>query len=224
MEEVSPRMDYLNQIVHIFGKFKELSFISWITAFFIGLATSYNSLIGYSSNNNDAINFIAFLVICDFVTRLMAQLVKANKTFPQKDKELVPISFLRLVWYAHKTKIVSSHAFFRGFFIKVVAYTCLLGIAHFAGNIQNIPLVGSISAIIYGGLIIYDLISVLENLSEAGFTQALGLLSIFKKKAKDFEEQGIQEIINTTEQSVLPMSDTTNNKTSEETLIPKSNY
>lgn len=181
-------MDYFQQLGNLIDKFKEMSFASWLLALFIGFATGYGSLVGYNNGSNDAINFIAFLVICDFVTRIIAQLVKANETFPAKENELVLFSFIRLYIYAHKIKAISSHAFFRGFFIKVVSYTVLLGIAQFASNTVSVPFIGSVSIIIYGGLIVYDSISVLENLSEMGFLHAEGFLKIFKRKAKDFED------------------------------------
>jgi len=183
-------MDYLHQLANFIEKIKEMSIVSWVLAIFVGLATSYGTLIGYNNGSNDAINFIAFLVICDFITRIIAQLIKANKTLSKKEKEFTLFWFLRLFMYAHKIKAISSHAFIRGFFIKVISYTILLSIAQFASNTTSVPLVGNISVIIYGGLIIYDIISVCENLSEMQFKQADLLLKIFKRKMKELEKNG----------------------------------
>jgi len=183
-------MTFYHQFIHLLSKFKELSVVSWISALLVGIVSYYGDTIGYP---NDALNLIVFLVICDFITRIIAQLVKANETFKPK-YNLFPINILHLIWYAHKIKAISSKKFFLGFFIKVIAYFVLLGIANKISGINGIPIVDSFSNVIYGALIIYDLISNLENLSEMGFSQASWLLRIFKKKAKDFEQNATGEI------------------------------
>ncbi|QGZ99443.1 phage holin family protein [Dehalobacter restrictus] len=189
-------MDYIHQFVNLFDKFKELSVVAWLCAVLVAAATAYGNLIGYDNGTNNAINFIIFLVISDFITRIIAQLILANKTFEKKKKEFFLLSFFRLIIYAHKTKAISSHAFFKGFFVKVLAYTILLAIAQFASCITNISILSSISTIIYGGIILTDIISNLENLIDCGFTQASGFLSIFKKKAIQFEDE-TEDIVTT---------------------------
>lgn len=199
-KEESKLMTFYYQFIHLLSKFKELSFVAWISALFVGFITYYGNTIGYP---NSALSLIAFLVICDFITRLLAQLVFADKTFKPKFN-FFPVYQLELIWYAHKIKAISSKKFFLGFFIKAVAYFMVLGIANKISGVDGIPIIENFSNLIYGSLILYDSISLLENLSEMGFSQAQGLLRIFKKKSKDFEEQTIGEIGNMIEDVITP--------------------
>lgn len=181
-------MEFLTQIYfqlgHFIDKIKELSIFAWSSALIIGLYSHYLILIGYPST---VVNFIFFLVIFDFITRFLAQLVKASKTYEYNTKSSI-IHFFGLLFYAYKIQLLSSRKFFYGFFVKVLAYTFLLGVAEFATKNNNIVLISFIPSLVYGGLVIYDIKSNLENLSEIGWNQAKMFVEIFNRKINDLEE------------------------------------
>lgn len=180
-------MEFISQLYIQFGHFilriKELSIFAWISAFIIGLYSHYLILIGCP---NPVINFIFFLVIFDFVTRFLAQLVKASEVYQTKTKSTI-IYFFGLLFFAYREKYLSSRKFFYGVFVKIIAYTFLLGVAEFSTKNSQIILISFVPNLVYGSLVIYDVKSNLENLSEIGFNQAGIFIGIFNRKIKEME-------------------------------------
>jgi phage-related holin len=167
-------VEVFNQIgkhfIHLMTRVRDFSITTWLMVFLIGMSNFYLSLIGYPKQ---AIKFIIILVVCDFITRVSAEIIHAGGLIS-----------------AFRTKRISSRKFFTGFFTKVISYSVILIIAHQASITEELIFRDFVSNTLYGGLIIYDIISNLENLTEAGFRQAGSLLKIFKKK---YKEIGLEE-------------------------------
>jgi len=87
---------------------------------------------------------------------------------------------------------LSSKKFIDGFITKVIGYFIILVIANFSCKIDEIALIGGIiSTTLYCGLFLYELISIFENLRDAGFILANGLLhkiNVEKNKLLDINK------------------------------------
>lgn len=180
-------MEFLTQIFiqfgHFFSKIKELSIFSWLTAFMIALYSNYLVLIGYPK---PVLSFIAFLFISDFITRFLAQLVLASKSYASESKHVL-VYLAGLLFYAYRERYLSSRKFFYGVFVKIIAYTFLLGVAEFATKNSDLILISFVPSLSYGSLVVYDIKSNLENLADIGWQNAKDFLGIFSRKVNQLE-------------------------------------
>jgi hypothetical protein len=132
------------------------------------ILTTILSAIGYPKQ---IIIFILLLIIIDVLTRWIAEVIMAYRQFT-----------LYTFCKAWKDKVLNSKKLKHGIFLKIIFYTILLYIANQTGTIKEITFGQIISQFIYSTLVILDLISIAENMLDAGFSNAKFLVKYFKKK------------------------------------------
>lgn len=139
-------------------------FAIWISASFVSL------LYVLFGDPNYLTLLIVILFISDFLTRLIAETKKAGGISPKYVKKALELGYIK------------SKKFKEGLFVKVFFYTILMSVAHAAQMAEGLFIGDFIASTIYFAIVINDLISVLENMIEAGFSNWTWVLDKIKKK------------------------------------------
>lgn len=148
----------MSGLKHFFGNFCSVacSIYFWIVA-----TLAY--LIGYPS---PILVMCLVLFVLDVITRLYSICVNNGG--------------LRRAFMLGK---ISSRGFWNGFMTKVVGYFAILTIANFAIITPEVSYIGNgIASILYVALFFYESISLAENLRDAGFVAANGILHKLNKE------------------------------------------
>jgi hypothetical protein len=130
--------------------------------------TVFLTAIGYPKG---VITFIIALVIVDILTRWYSEVHKHYKEFT-----------LKTFYVAWKDGILSSKKLKQGLFTKIFFYAILLYFAHQTSVIPELGFGVIISNFIYSVIIILDMISVFENMIQAGFTKVRPILNMLERK------------------------------------------
>lgn len=138
------------------------------------LLTIFLSAIGYPKQ---IIFFIIALMIADIITRWYAIVKNKYERFT-----------INIFFKAWKNGVLNSHKLKEGFFVKIFFYAILLIIAHQTSVLPEVTFGDLISNFIYSMVIILDCISVLENMTSAGFSKFKPILNFFKKKKDELIE------------------------------------
>lgn len=142
------------------------------------ILTVFLTAIGYPKG---VITFIIVLVIVDILTRWYSEVHKHYKEFTLK-------TFLN----AWKDGILSSKKLKQGLFTKIFFYAILLYFAHQTSIIPELGFGIIISNFIYSVIIILDMISVFENMIQAGFTKVRPILNLLERKKDELFENTVE--------------------------------
>jgi hypothetical protein len=132
------------------------------------LLTLFLNAIGFPKQ---CIYLIIFLIIADIGTRWYAVVKVQYGKFN--------LSHFFLAWKEHN---LNSKKLKIGFFTKIVFYAILLVIAHQASIVPEFAFGATVSNFMYSAIIILDIISIGENMVDAGFTKAKAIVDYLKKK------------------------------------------
>ncbi len=140
--------------------------MNWVYWFYASLIGLIFTLIG---EPNNLLLLILILFISDFVTRIIAQMIKAGGVSP------------KYFIIAINKKLIQSKKFKEGLFVKVIFYFILLSVANLS-QVSGLFIGNYIASTIYFALVFNDLISVIENMIDAGFSDLSWLLKKIKDK------------------------------------------
>jgi phage-related holin len=132
------------------------------------ILTLFLTAIGFPKS---VIYFILSLIIFDILTRWFSIVYKKYGKFN-----------LANFYKAWKERSLNSKKLKIGFFTKVFFYAILLIIAHQASIVPELAFGEVISNFMYSMIIILDMISILENMIESGWSKLKGMLAFFNKK------------------------------------------
>ena len=135
---------------------------------FTALLTLLFSAIGFPKS---IIYFIIFLIVADVLTRWFAIVYKNYGKFN-----------LYYFFSAWKEQELNSKKLKIGFFTKVFFYAILLTISHQASVVSELVFGDVISNFMYSMIVILDIISILENMIESGYSKLQPILNFFSKK------------------------------------------
>lgn len=135
------------------------------------------SAIGYPK---EVLSFIFWLIIIDLAT---------------KHYSITVINYGRFTVgnYVHAwgDRFLTSRGMKNGLGVKAILYTPILFIAHKLSVVDEVVFGDAMSNILYSLLMIIEIISVLENLSDAGHKEIKPLIKLFRKKKDElFEDKG----------------------------------
>lgn len=135
------------------------------------------------------IYFIIALIIADIITRWFAIVYKKYGKFN-----------LTNFYNAWKSQILNSKKLKIGFFTKVFFYAILLVVAHQSSIVPELAFGKIISNFMYSMIIILDIISILENMIESGWSKLRGMLNFFNKKKDELAGEVESKLSNDTEE------------------------
>ncbi|MGE6227643.1 hypothetical protein [Paenibacillus chitinolyticus] len=126
------------------------------------------SAIGYPK---EVLNFIFWMIVIDLCTKHYSIIVIHYKRFN--------LSNYINGW---RDRFLTSRGMKDGLGVKALLYIPILYIAHKLSVIPEVVFGSAMSSILYSLLLIIEIISVLENLSDAGHTEVRPLVKLFRKK------------------------------------------
>ncbi|WP_336786969.1 phage holin family protein [Paenibacillus sp. MMO-177] len=133
------------------------------------------SAIGYPK---EVLSFIFWLIIIDLCTKHYSIVVMNYGRFS--------IGNYISGW---RDRHLTSRGMKNGVGVKALLYTPILFIAHKLSIVPEVVFGGAMSNILYSLLMIIEIISILENLGDAGHKEVKPLVQLFKRKKKELLEE-----------------------------------
>lgn len=139
------------------------------------LLSTFLTAIGYPSQ---AIIFIVSLIVIDILTRFHTEIYKHYGYFT-----------IKLFFKGWKEKVLTSRKLKNGLFTKIFFYSIILYIAHQTSIIEQLYFGQFISNFLLSSIIVLDLISIFENLSDSDVLQAKFIKQFLEKQRDKLMEK-----------------------------------